>query len=204
LATLKKNLLIVDLGACSQFLSIVITRDRPNHRLWLSSHVYIAELLKEWNLTSATSPKTPFPSNISEQHAVPRNALPQVADGDLTVQYQQVMGCLMYLAVTTRPDIAYYAMWLGRFSSNPSRFHMLTAKHVLRYLGGTQKLALSLGDSSSPIPDSIHGYIQNMGCSDADWAFDSIDREVYRVIPSSSRVLLSLGLLFARNLSLCL
>ena len=47
LATLKKNLLIVDLGACSKFLSIIITRDRPNHRLWLSSHVYIAELLKE-------------------------------------------------------------------------------------------------------------------------------------------------------------
>ena len=176
LATLRKNLLIVDLGECSKFLSLIITRDRPNCRLWLSSHLYIAELLKEWNLSNATYPKTPFPSNISEQHAVPHNALPQIADSDLLAQYQHVVGCLMYLAVTTRPDIAYYAMWLGRFSSNPSRFHMLTAKHVLRYLGGTQKLALSLGNSSSLIPDSIRGYIQNVGCSDADWASDSIDR----------------------------
>ena len=47
LTTLRKNLLIVDLGICSKFLSIVIMRDRPNDRLWLSSHLYIAELIHE-------------------------------------------------------------------------------------------------------------------------------------------------------------
>ena len=83
----------------------------------------------------------------------------------------------MYLAVTTRPDIAYYAMWLGQFSAKPSRFHMLAAKHVLRYLGGTKMLALSLGASLAPFPDSLRGYMQNMGCSDADWASDASDRK---------------------------
>ena len=53
---------------------------------------------------------------------------------------------------------------------------MLTAKHVLRYLGGTPKLALLLGTPSSPVPDSLRGFIQNIGCSDADWALDTIDR----------------------------
>ena len=47
LATLKKNLLIIDLGDCSKFLSLLIICDRPNRRLWLSSHVYIAEPLQE-------------------------------------------------------------------------------------------------------------------------------------------------------------
>jgi hypothetical protein len=161
---------------CSKFLSIIITQDRPNRCLWLSSHLYVAELIHEWNLTNAKFPKTPFPSNISDQQPVPGNAVPQVHDDDLTTQYQRVVGCLMYLAVTTRPDIAYYAMWLGRFSATPTRFHMLTAKHVLRYLGGTQRLALMLGNLSSTVPDSFRAYIQNMGCSDSDWASDTVDR----------------------------
>ena len=177
LRTLRRKLLIVDLGECSKFLSIVLYRDRANRRLWMSSHIYVHELLAEWGLLNATYPKTPFPHNITVQSAVPSNALPQVSDLDLTAQYQRLVGCLMYLAVATRPDIAYYAMWLGQFSAKPSRFHMLSAKHVLRYLGGTKLLALSLGNSSSPVPDSLRGFLQNMGCSDADWASDAVDRK---------------------------
>jgi hypothetical protein len=83
----------------------------------------------------------------------------------------------MYLSIVTRPDIAYYAMWLGRFSSKPTRTHMLAAKHVLRYLGGTRLLALSLDTPSVAVPESLRGYMQNMGCSDADWASDALDRK---------------------------
>ena len=35
------------------------------------------------------------------------------------VPYRQLVGALMYLAVATRPDIAYTVGVLGRFSSNP-------------------------------------------------------------------------------------
>ena len=35
------------------------------------------------------------------------------------VPYRQLVGALMYLAVATRPDIAYAVGVLGRFSSNP-------------------------------------------------------------------------------------
>ena len=143
----------------------------------MSSHVYVHELLAEWGLLNATYPKTPFPHNILTQTTVPSNALPQILDLNLTAKYQHLVGCLMYLAVMTRPDIAYYTMWLGQFSAKPSRFHMLTAKHVLRYLGSTKLLALSLGSFSSPVPDSLRGFIQNMGCSDADWALNASDRK---------------------------
>ena len=47
LKVLAKHLLNVDLGHCSKFLSIIIIHDQPNHRLWLSSHVYVSELLDE-------------------------------------------------------------------------------------------------------------------------------------------------------------
>jgi len=88
-----------------------------------------------------------------------------------------LVGCLLYLAIATRPDIAYYAMWLGQFNASPSRAHFLAAKHVLRYLSGTRNLALCLGSPSPRVPSTLRGYLQNVGCSDADWASDVIDRK---------------------------
>ena len=177
LRTLSKRLLIVDLGPCSKFLSILILRDRPNRRIWLSSHIYVSELLDEWNLSSCKPSSTPFPANVVELPPAPSNSLPDISDNDLTTKYQRLVGCLLYLAVATRPDIAYYAMWLGQFNAKPSRSHFLAAKHVLRYLSGTKHLALCLGSPSSRLPSTLQGYMQNVGCSDADWASDAVDRK---------------------------
>ena len=149
LMRLASQLCIVDLGQCSRFLGVVIIRDCPNHRLWLSSHLYISKLLDEWNLSTCKPASTPFPSNITEITSVPPNSLPNISDVDLTPRYQRIVGCLLYLAITTRLDIAYYVMWLGQFNAKPSRTHFLTAKHVLCYLSGTMNLALCLG---SPLP----------------------------------------------------
>ena len=40
LHTLSQRLHIVDLGPCFKFLSILILHDRPNRKIWFSSHVY--------------------------------------------------------------------------------------------------------------------------------------------------------------------
>ena len=177
LKVLSQRLHIVDLGPCSKFLSILIIRDRVARRIWLSSHVYVAELLAEWNLGSCKSASTPFPSGISPLAPAPPNSLPDISDADLVQRYQRLVGCLLYLAISTRPDISYYAMWLGQFNSSPTRTHFLAAKHVLRYLAGTSTLALCLGASSPRVPSTLSGYMQNVGCSDADWASDAIDRK---------------------------
>ena len=47
LNSLSQCLHIVDLGPCAKFLSMVIIRDRASRKLWLSSHLYIADLLAE-------------------------------------------------------------------------------------------------------------------------------------------------------------
>ena len=68
-------------------------------------------------------------------------------------------------------------MWLGQFNATPTRNHFLLAKHVLRYLAGTRDLALCFGAPSPRIPSSLSGYIKNFGCSDTDWASDTVDRK---------------------------
>ena len=177
LRVLSKRLHIVDLGPCSKFLSILIIRDRPNRKLWLSSHVYVSELLDEWNLSSCKPASTPFPSGVSSLSPAPPRSLPDLSDADLVPLYQRLVGCLLYLAIATRPDLSYYAMWLGQFNATPTRAHFLIAKHVLRYLAGTKLLALCLGSSSPRVPSSLGCYMQNVGCSDADWASDTVDRK---------------------------
>ena len=177
LAMLAKRLNVVKLGHCSKFLSVLILWDRPNCRLWLSSHIYVSELLSEWNLSSCKPALVPFPSHIMDLSPAPLNSLPDISDADLTPRYQRLVGCLLYLAVTTRPDIVYYSMWLGQFNAKPSRAHFLAAKHVLRYLSGTKDLGLCLGSPSSRVPSTLRGYLQSVGCSDADWASDAVDRK---------------------------
>ena len=176
-ATLSIHLHIVDLGACSKFLNILILRDRPNRRLWLSSRVYIAELLDEWNLASCRTTSTPFPTNFADLPSAASTSLPSISDADLVPQYQRLVGCLLYLAIATRPDLSYYAMWLGQYNATPTRNHFLIAKHVLCYLAGTRDLALCLGAPSPRIPATLSGYMKSVGCSDADWASDIVDRK---------------------------
>ena len=177
LEMLLKRLRIVDLGPCSKILNILIIQDHPNCKIWLSSHVYVSGLLSEWNLATCRAATTPFPANILTLPSAPPNSLPDISDADLVPRYQRLVGCLLYLAVTTRPDISYYTMWLGQFNSAPTRIHLLLAKHVLRYLAGTQTLALCLGVPSPRVPLTLSCYIQSVGCSDADWASDAVDRK---------------------------
>ena len=143
----------------------------------MSSHLYVTELLDEWNLGSCKPASTPFPSNLLDLPVAPLNSLPDISDADLLSKFQRIVGCLLYLAISTRPDIAFYAMWLGQFNASPTRRHLLAAKHVLRYLSGTKTLALCLGSPSPHVPSTLRGFIQNVGCSDADWASDALDRK---------------------------
>ena len=69
--------------------------------------------------------------------------------------YISVVGSLMYLAVTTRPDIAYAARVLARINPNPGPAHWQAAKHVLRYLKGTTHHKLVYQPSTSPDPSSL-------------------------------------------------
>ena len=81
--------------------------------------------------------------------------------------YISVVGSVMYLAVTTRPDIAYAAGVLVRFDSNPGPSHWQAAKHVLCYLKGTMHHKIAYQPSDSPEPfitysDVDHGGEMNL------------------------------------------
>ena len=93
---------------------------------------------------------------------------------------------LMYLAIATRPDIAYAVGVLSRFSSNPGMAHWKAVKHLMRYLKGTMDLKLTYAPDGSKArfstfsdadfagkhdsKRSTSGYVVKMGTGAVSWA----------------------------------
>ena len=83
-------------------------------------------------------------------------------------QYQSAIGSLMYLSVSTRPDISYAVGNLTRYSSKPTKEHWTAMKRVLHYLKGTGKHGILYSEK---------GRNECVGFSDADWVGDVNDRK---------------------------
>ena len=58
--------------------------------------------------------------------------------------YRQIIGSLMYL-MNTRPDICFVVNTLSQCLVKPRWVHLITAKHVMRYLKGMIDLGLYYG-----------------------------------------------------------
>ena len=59
--------------------------------------------------------------------------------------YQELIGSLMYLAISTRPDIVFTVNQLCRFLDCYGTAHREAAKQVVHYLKGTHGFQLVLG-----------------------------------------------------------
>jgi hypothetical protein len=85
---------------------------------------------------------------------------------DPSTPYANLIGSLMYLAVTTRPDIAYTVGALARFTSKPTTAAWQAAKTLLRYLSSTANLKLTYSGSSVHTTLGIYTDADYAGCPD--------------------------------------
>ena len=81
----------------------------------------------------------------------------------------------MYLAICTHPNIAYIAMALSQFNTNPTHTYLLTAKGILHYLAGTLEYSLEYAAPISSIPLTITPFSQGCTLTDANQASDKND-----------------------------
>jgi hypothetical protein len=123
----------------------------------LSQESYIEKVLARFNMTDCKPKDIPMDSKAKLEPN------PNQANKEEINQYQQIIGCLLFLTLATRPDICYSVIKLARFASNPSTDHMIALKNVFRYLKELKKLGLIYEKSSSRY---ISGYC------DADYAGD--------------------------------
>lgn len=76
--------------------------------------------------------------------------------------YRELVGCLMYLTMTSRPDICAAVNYFASFQCGATEEHWRHLKRILRYLKGTVDYKLQ--------PDLLEAY------ADADWGNGPNDR----------------------------
>src|SRR6266481_9132046 len=92
---------------------------------------YIDKILAHFNMAEANLVSTPLPKNIKLDDI-------QAQTEDPSMPYAKAIGSLMYVAIQTRPDIAFAVQHLSQYTSHPAQEHWATVKRVLQYLKGTR------------------------------------------------------------------
>lgn len=146
---LLKKFKVKDLGAARHVLGMRLRRGKDV--IYLDQEQFIVNVLSDFNMTDAKPVTTPMEVGIKLERAVNSNC---------TLPYQSLIGCLNYLSVNTRPDIAHAVSVLSQFNSCYDEDHFKCAKRVLKYLKGTSSHCLSFRKSNGL---DLRGYV------DADW-----------------------------------
>ena len=149
-----------DLGELSFILGIKVEKMNEDHSvLQLHQQMYILNVLKRFALSDVKPVSTPCDTSVNLKKE----------DGSKSVDavnYQAMVGSLMYIAMATRPDIAYAVSLVSRYCSSPTETHLTAVKRIYRYLKGTLSLVLQFKSTSGTL----------VGYSDASWASDQDDR----------------------------
>jgi hypothetical protein len=167
----KKELLtsfkIHDLGEVKDFLGCQIQRDRENRCLSISCVPKIDGLCEKFGVSAESrTVDTPMSKDFVT------TGMPQITVGETSFgsgtplppghRYCELVGSLLYIANTTRPDIAQAVGVLSRYRNAPTTAHMNEGLRVLRYLQSTRECVLVLG-GKGPV---LEGHV------DADYAGD--------------------------------
>ena len=152
----------------SKFLGMAI--EHYENKIVIHNEFAIRRILHRFNMSSCRHAKNPLPLGLELDESMS----PQTATEDAEMRhypYQELVGALLYLASTTRPDISYSVGLLARYMSKPGKRHWQAAIHVVRYLAGTASLGISYERNEEQHLTSIVGY------SDADFAGDRDGRK---------------------------
>ena len=130
----------------------------------LNQRTYVNSVLKRFKMEDYHAVSTP----IAAGTRLTKGDIWTSADGTKP-PYRELIGCLLYLARATRPDIAHAVSMLSQFNDCFGKLHWTAAKRVLRYLKGTAELGITYKHEKS----DLVGYV------DADYAGDLEDRRSF-------------------------
>ncbi|KAE8683930.1 hypothetical protein F3Y22_tig00111166pilonHSYRG00365 [Hibiscus syriacus] len=156
-----------DLGAAKKILGMEICRDKDSRKMWLSQRGYVEKMLEKFAMSSAKPVSTPLANHFklsSEQ--CPKTY--KEAEDMAKVSYSNVVGCLMYAMVCTRPDLAYVVSQVCKYMSKPGKQHWEAVKWIFRYLKGTVGHGIVFGSQQDN--HLVVGYV------DLDYAGDLDNR----------------------------
>ncbi|XP_042055870.1 secreted RxLR effector protein 161-like [Salvia splendens] len=119
-----------------------------------------------------------------------------------SIPYSNAIGSVMYLMVSTRPDIAYSVSCLSRYMSNPGQLHWEALKWLLRYLKHTAHYDSNYANDRDK-RKSTTSYVFTLGGSCVSWksklqhivALSTTDSEYIAITEAMKEALLLKGVM---------
>lgn len=152
---------IKSLGEIKNYLGIEV--EKKDGVYCIKQEKFIKKIIAEFGLKDAKESKTPIDPGYEKEKQNNVSYLPSNRD------YQKIIGCLLFISINTRPDIAASVSILAQMSSKPTEYDWNEAKKIIRYLKGTSSMQLRL--ESKDYDNQLIGY------ADANWAESRIDRK---------------------------
>ena len=152
---------ISDLGNMCFIVGIAVTWDRLNCTVMLLQTALTDEIVVQFGQRNASPSSLPMNPSLKLWHANYQTMSKSKLEEIKKILYCSLVGCLLYLLISTHPDITYSVQQLSQYLDCYSYAHWNAVIHVVRYLSGTQNLKLHLG-SMNPI--------SLLGFTDSDWA----------------------------------
>jgi len=151
---------MVDFGEVKTVLGMQITRNRAQGVLCIDQKKYAQAVLDKFSM--GNSKPLNLPMAVDSQLMKSQGAFNEWEKKSMaSVPYRSAVGSLMYLMVSTRPDLASAIGVVSRFLENPGRPHWEAVKRVMRYLQHTLDMGLVF---------RRQGSLEAVGFTDADFA----------------------------------
>jgi hypothetical protein len=171
---LRERFKLKQMQTATWMLGMRITRDPKLNTITLDQENYINSAVEKFLGKEVKKVNTP------EVVGYMTETTPALLVPTDRQRYMEIVGTLMYAAISTRPDISHSVHSLASQMQNPLVRDMNAAVRVLRYLSGTAKLGLVFGSKNPPQLGDTRGFTTKMDVcafADADWANDRTDRK---------------------------
>jgi len=143
--TIKQSFKIKELGIPTHLLALRINYNREAGFVQLDATHKIDRLIEKLNMQNCRFEQLPMNPTVKlcAKPVKPDGSFyPDTLSAEQKSLYRSIVGAVMFIMLTTRPDIAFTVTTLARFLSNPLDLHLEAAKHLLRYLRFTREYAL--------------------------------------------------------------
>jgi hypothetical protein len=125
-----------DLGELKYCLGMEVSHDWSKHIITVKQTKYIHDVLRRFGMLDCKPVTLPMDPGLKLSRSMAPSSPDEVQQA-AQFPYREIVGSLMYLMITSRPDIAYAVGQLAMYMNCHGPQHHAAARHVLRYLHGT-------------------------------------------------------------------
>jgi hypothetical protein len=162
---LNNNFSIKYMGEAAYVLGIKIYRDRSRRLLVLSQSTYLDKVLKRFKMENSKKGDLLVVKGISL--SVTQSPATRMEKGVISsIPYASAVGSIMYVMLSTRPDVALALSLTSRYQSNPGTSHWTAVKNILKLLKRTKDMVLVYGGSNVEL--DVKGYVSTNYKADSD------------------------------------